>query len=92
MKPTGSDIFDTDVIRTDEYVLMAQVKLESGITTQQAALEIDALDDMLSMQRMRPIITKMQYTSTGKLRKDAMFSRLLSNRLDLLMTQIKELP
>lgn len=92
MKPTGSEIFDTDVIRTDEYILLAQIKIESGITTQQAALEIDALDDMLSMQRMRPIITKMQYTSTGKLRKDAKFSQLLSNRLDLLMTQIKELP
>lgn len=90
-KQTGSETFGTSVIRTDEYVMMAGVMIENGSTTARAMAEIQALDDMLSMQRMQAIIIGQQYTKTGRLRKNSTLGDMINGRLDLLIDELKQI-
>jgi hypothetical protein len=87
----GSDIFGTTQIRTDEYILLAQIKVDNGTSVAAAAAEISAIDDMLSMQRIGCIIQKHRFTATGKIRKNASLSDLIDNRVGMLVEELKEI-
>lgn len=87
----GSDIFGTTQIRTDEYILLAQIKVENGTSVAAAAAEISAVDDMLRMQRIGCIIQKHRFTATGKIRKNASLLDLIDNRVGMLVGELKEI-
>ena len=86
----GSDVFETSNVSTDEYVLLAKTMVGNGSSIQVADIEIRAIDDMLGLLKMRPLINKMRYTSTGRMRKDASLSDLLGNRIEKLIVDLKE--
>lgn len=88
---TGSDLFGTSVMKTDEYITMAQVMVENGSSIEQAAVELDALDDMLNLQRMRLIIIKNARTEKGRMRRDATLMDMIERRLDVLVYELKQL-
>lgn len=87
---SGSSIFQTAVVKTDEYLLLASVMKANGSTTQQISLEIEAIDNMLSMQRIRSIISSRRFTSTGRIRKDSSLTNMIDKRLDQLVQELKE--
>jgi len=89
MKPLGSITFKTTVIRTDEYLIMAKVMKDDGLTNKEAFLHISALDDMLSLLRIQTIIVGMSRTATGRLRKNSSFSSLIEHRIELLIDDLK---
>lgn len=87
----GSDTFGTTQIRTDEYIIMAEVMVENGQTIEAAAIQISAIDDMLSLQRMQSIIQQNRYTATGKIRKNSSLSDLIDNVVGRLVGELKEI-
>jgi hypothetical protein len=89
-KLPGSLMFGTDVIRTDEAVLLAKVMKDENHTPEETMLIIHAFDDMLAMQRMRSIIRSHRFTATGRIRKDSAFSDFISGRIDELVKDLKE--
>ncbi len=89
---TCSELFGTQVMSTDEYVTMAEVMVENGSTLEQAALELEALDDMLKLQQMRLVILKNSRTEKGRMRRDATLLDMLDRRLDVLVDELKQLP
>lgn len=91
MRTPGSLTFDTTVIRTDEYVLLAETMVENGASVEEAAVTISAIDDMMIIQRMQIITNTMRFTTTGRLRKDHNMVDMLSRRLDQLLVELKEI-
>ena len=91
MRTPGSSTFDTSVVRTDEYILLAETIVENGGTVEEAALMISAIDDMLAIQRMECITNAMRFTPTGRLRKNASLSDMLSGRLDQLLVVLDDI-
>lgn len=91
MKQTGSDIFGTSIINTEEYLLMAKTITEDGSSAERAILEIDCIDDMLNMQRMSSIYRTQRFTVTGKLRKNSSIQDFLNNRIGVLLEDTKKL-
>ncbi len=79
---TGSEVFGTNVIKTDEFVLMAKVMRENGSTDQQLMDDIELIDDLLSIHRMRSIGKVVMYTAGGKVRRDATTRGMIDKRLD----------
>lgn len=88
---SGSETFGTSVIKTDEYVLIAKTMMENEGSLEQTALEIEFLDDLLALQRMRPVVTSAinRYTASGRIRRDSDMSDLINKRLDQLITDLK---
>jgi len=86
---TKSNLFNTQNISTDEYILLAKVWKENGTKIEDIPLELDAIDDMLSILKMRSIIKMQTYTKTGRKRKDADLSSLISARIGQLMEELK---
>ena len=89
--PLGSETFGTTNVRTDEFVLFAQVIVANGGTVEQADLEIKAIDDMLSLQKIENIINNQKFTKTGKLRKNQSMLDFMDGRLNLLINDLKQL-
>jgi len=89
--PIGSQLFGTEVIRTDEYALMAHIMAKDGCSAEAIALEIDFLDDLLSMQRMQSIGRAFSYTKSGKIRKDYLLTGMIDKRLDMHIEDLKAL-
>ena len=87
---TGSELFGTQVMKADEYVMMAEVMVQNGSSMEQAALELEALDDMLQMQQMRLVILKNARTEKGRMRRDAMLMDFIDRRLDVLVDELKQ--
>lgn len=90
---SGSETFGTSVIKTDEYVLIAKTMIDNGGSLEQTALEIEFLDDLLALQRMRPVVTSAinRYTASGRIRRDSAMNDLINKRLDQLITDLKAL-
>lgn len=86
---TKSNLFNTQNISTDEYILLAKVWKENGTKIEDIPLELDAIDDMLSILKMQSIIKMQTYTKTGKKRKDADLSSLISARIGQLIEELK---
>jgi hypothetical protein len=86
---TKSNLFNTQNISTDEYILLAKVWKENGTKIEDIPLELDAIDDMLSILKMRSIIKMQTYTKTGRKRKDADLSSLISARIGQLIEELK---
>lgn len=78
----GSATFGTSIIKTDEYVLLAQTMVENGQTVESAAKDIEMLDDLLAMQQYTIINAQMRRTSTGKLRKNSSILDMYENRVN----------
>jgi fructose-1,6-bisphosphatase/sedoheptulose 1,7-bisphosphatase-like protein len=81
MKNKGSEIFDTHEMKTDEVVLFASVARNNGLTNDEILEDISFIDDLLCMQKMTAIINSKRYTVTGRIRKNASFQELISNRI-----------
>lgn len=88
-KLVGSELFGTTVIRADEYVLLAQVMKENGSTPEQIVLDIEAIDDLLQLQRVRTLLVPLQFTRTGRLRKDYTFSSIVERRIEKLVEDLE---
>jgi hypothetical protein len=88
-RTTGSELFGTSVIKSEEYVMMAQVMVENGNSLEQATLEISALDDMLHLRRMRLVIAANRFTAKGRIRKDTHLMDFIDRRLDVLVDELK---
>ena len=86
----GSDMFGTQIMRTDEAMLYLKSAMKEGVPADELMLHLAALDDMLLMQRRRSIDFKNQFTATGRKRKDATFQSLLSGRMAVLIKDIEE--
>lgn len=86
----GSEVFGTTQIKTDEYVLLAKTIIENGSTVEHAALDISAIDDMLSMLRIECIVNSQRYTEKGKIRKNSSLLDMMSNRIDQLILEHHE--
>jgi hypothetical protein len=71
MKSLGSEIFNTKVIRTDEYTLLASIMNDNGSSTQEIFYDIKLIDDLLTLQKMEIIIAAHRRTRKGKLRKNS---------------------
>jgi hypothetical protein len=86
---TKSNLFNTQNINTDEYLLLAKVWKENGTKTEDIPFELEAIDDMLSILKMQSIIKMQTYTKTGKKRKDSDLSSLISARIGQLIEDLK---
>ena len=91
MRTPGSLTFDTSVVRTDEYILLAETIVENGATVEEAAITISAIDDMLAIQRMECIANAVRFTPTGRLRKNVSMLDMISGRLDQLLVELGEI-
>lgn len=91
MKTSGSEIFGTEIVRTDEYILLAQVMVGNGSTVKEAALEISAIDDMLSILRSASLINARRLTPTGRIRKNSSLLDILDGRIGKLCEEITAL-
>jgi len=87
----GSEMFGTTQIKTDEYILLAQTIVANGGTVKQAAIEINSIDEMLSIQRIAIIVQTHRFTATGRVRKNASLADMLSSRIDQQLKELKEL-
>ena len=88
-KKSGSLNFGTSVVNTEEYIMMANVMIGNGSTPAVAAMEIEAIDDMLSMQRIACIANSQRYTATGQLRKNSSLVDMCDKRIDQLLMDLK---
>jgi len=86
----GSEIFQTEQIKTDEYVMLCKTMLNNGSTIETATLEIEAIDDMLSILKIRSIINTQRYTAKGRIRKDVSVREMINTRIDKLLEEIKQ--
>jgi hypothetical protein len=85
----GSETFGTSTIRTDEYVMILKVKLQSNLTANEIRLEMELLDDLLSIQRIQSIARAKSYTPTGRQRKNASFLEMIDTRLNQHLENLK---
>ena len=88
-KNAGSITFGTGVINTEEYLIMAKVMKENGSSVEQIALEIEAMDEMMQMYKVR-LIPSMR-TAKGTLRKSALFQTFLDDRVNKLMLDLGDI-
>lgn len=87
----GSQTFNTNIVRTDEYLMMAKTMVNDGLKTDEAVLFIDAIDQMLCLQRTQIFSKAVRYTSTGAVRKNSFLINNYSNVIDDLANNLKEL-
>lgn len=78
----GSATFGTSIIKTDEYVLLAQTMVENGQSVESAAKDIEMLDDLLAMQQYSIINAYHRYTKGGKVRKNSTMLDMYENRIN----------
>lgn len=90
-KLRGSVAFGTTNINSEEYVMMAKIWTENGSTTEEAMLEIEALDDCLELQRVRTIINQHRFTEKGFIRKDSTLRDFISKRYGILVDDLKSI-
>lgn len=88
---SGSLTFGTTIIKTDEYVMLAKIMTESGQTVPQAALQLEALDNMLVLIRIKSMLNAMRITPKGRIRKDSDFLSLIDKRMGQLVTDLNQL-
>jgi len=84
----GSEIFETSVMKTNEYLLMAKVIKENG-ETDIAKIDADIrfIDDFLAMARIQCVSNALRRTKTGGLRKNLHYGAFLDSRLQKLIDQ-----
>ena len=87
-KTKGSALFGTSFITTEEYILMGKVKKAAGASTEEIAIEIEAMDDIISLMRSEAIIRARRFTPTGRIRKDSALGDLINNRIDLMIDEL----
>ena len=85
----GSQTFGTSTIRTDEYVMLAKIKVQDNIPTNEIRLEMELLDDLLSIQRIQSIARAKSYTATGRQRKNASLTEMINTRLNQHLENLK---
>lgn len=95
MKPIGSELFGTAIVRADEYVMMVGVMRANDpyANAEVIAAEITALDDCLSMRRMFATYGKRKdnlYTTSGRLRKNSTYMDAINSRIDLLIKELNQ--
>lgn len=88
-KHSGSVTFGTRIVKTDEYVLLAKVMKDDNMSVEETALHIEAIDDMLVLQRNRSMLNTMRRTPTGRIRKDSDFLSILDRRVGILVKDLK---
>ncbi len=79
----GSEIFGTSIIKMDEYVVMAKVMRDSGMTTEEIDKDITLIDDCLQLLRSSSVLMSMRRTSKGYLRKNSGLSDIIEKRLEI---------
>lgn len=88
----GSKTFGTSVMKTSECIMMMQAMQTNGLTPLQATLDLEFIDDMLQVLRVKSLMNNFgRRTSTGRLRKDSGFEAVLENRLQQLADDEREL-
>lgn len=80
-------MFGTAVMKTDECVLMASAMKANGSTNEEILADMELLDDLLSIQRIRVIGRAVMYTNSGRVRKDTTMQGMIDNRLNLYLKE-----
>lgn len=84
--PLGSDIFQTDVVKTNEYLIFAENMANDKIPVPIISARISAIDKMLLMQKHGCLNNMHMFTKSGRKRKDvglmAMFEGIIGNLVD----------
>lgn len=89
-KVSGSEVFGTSVVKTEDYVLMARVMRDNGSDLPTIAQDIELIDDLLAMSRMQSIIQVGRFTATGRIRKNASLQDMINTRLDKFISDLKQ--
>lgn len=82
---TGSQKYGTSIVKTDEYLLLAETMVENGSSIAGAVEDISFIDDCMSMQRMVNTIGKTKsvcYTKAGNRRKNLHLRDFINARLE----------
>lgn len=85
----GSEMFGTRQIKTNEYILLAETMTSNGMPTPLALLNIEAIDDLLSIQKLHSIFTAQSFTKTGRKRPNASMLDAMSGRIAQLIEDEK---
>lgn len=85
----ASITFDTDVIKTNEYILLGKTMQENGACAVETFLTIEALDNMLLLTRNRSMLLSQARTAKGFFRKDATLMAILEKRIGELVDDLK---
>lgn len=84
--PLGSDVFQTDVVKTNEYLIFAKNMADGNVPVPIIAARISAIDKMLLMQKHGCLNSMHMFTKSGRKRKDvgllAMFEKIIGNLID----------
>jgi hypothetical protein len=87
--PKKTNMFGFQNISDDEFILYAKTCKDNGLNNEQILLEAEAINDLISLMKMRIIIVGQSFTKTGRKRKDAGLSDLISKRIGLLLEDEK---
>lgn len=84
---SGSDVFGTSVMKTEECVILVQAMNKNGSDKEQILADMELIDDLLSIQKMRVISRVVMFTKGGKIRKDFTMQGMIDNRLNLYLQE-----
>lgn len=88
--PLGSLTFGTRIVRTEEYILLAEAAKDNGVDSPlHIHLGIEAIDDMLQIMRMDSINNAYRFTKTGRLRKNHAIVDMIEQRIEILINDLK---
>lgn len=85
-KERGSITFGTEIIKTDEYLLLAQT-MKDDLPIELIDNNIQFIDKMLGIMKMESIIGNMRRTKSGKLRKNSSLQDVLMNAVGQLVDE-----
>ncbi len=86
---SGSLVFGTSEIKTEDYIMFAKIMARAGESTPVISLQLEAIDDLLKIQKMESIIIAAQRTKKGMLRKGSSIYDLMNKRINLLIEDLQ---
>ena len=91
MRPLGSEIFQTQEIRTDEALIYIKAAIENGSSTETAYNDIHLIDNLFMVKRFH-LATRgyMKLTWRGNARKNQTLSDALEAVIDACVTEEME--
>jgi len=89
MNKLGSKLFGTTNVKTEEYLLLAEIMTENGQSLIDADITIKFIDDVLALKKIELIINGQKYTPRGRLRKNSSLLDIIDGRLNQLVSDLK---
>lgn len=89
-KTVGSITFGTNVMNTEEYILMAKVISENEPNAEKIADQITLIDDLLTINRASGLMLFNRFTKTGRRRKNTTVNELIEKRISMFLDEQKK--